>query len=176
MEYPLFIPPKELWGKQTIDWNYDEAKVYFKWFIEIKEDRVNNFLNIINEKRTSNHQNDLKRIGKKVSELIQSSPFSRIENEKKILTNEGAAIAADISLLLSEYILNKHPELKWGIVRKPKRDISVNLPAIMPFPRYGHLELMKDSIVSCRNILQYKENSIVWLETYNDVNFRLEKK
>lgn len=32
MDYPLFIPPKELWGKKTIDWSYDEAKIYFKWF------------------------------------------------------------------------------------------------------------------------------------------------
>lgn len=171
--YSLFVPPASVNSKKPSEWSYDEAKVYFNWMMEIKEERINYFLSFLNETRTSDPEEDLRRIGQKTYFKLLSEPFSVNEEGKKVLTNVGLALAADVSLLLAECILEKHPELKWGIVRRPKKDLSFHLPALMPYPKYGHLELMRTSIVNARNMIVGKETSDVWLDIFKAVDERL---
>lgn len=172
-DYPLFIPPKEIRTKEHHNWAYKEAEIYFDWMMEVRNRRVEYLLSFLDEKKTSDPEEDLGRIGQKVYLKLLSEPFSIEEDGKRILTNKGLALAADVSLLLSEYILVKHPTLKWGIVRRPKKDYSFHLPTLMPYPTYGHLELMGTSIMGARNMVLGNETSDKWLRIYRTVSDKL---
>lgn len=161
-DYPLFIPPEEVNSKKPKEWSYKEAKVYFDWFMSVKDDRVEYLLTVLDEDLTCDNEKSLKRIGQKVFDLLHKEPFSTDESSGKVITNKGLALAADISLLVSKLIINNHPGLKWGIVRTPKRDLSFHLPAIFNFPKLGHLELMGGSIFNSKAILRGEETYDVW--------------
>jgi hypothetical protein len=166
-DYILFIPPIDVIGKDPMIWNTKEAKHYFNWFISIKDDRVDHLLTSIDEVLTDDPEADVKRIGKKVTDFLFGYPFSNQEESKLIITNKGLALAADLSLLIAKLIMENHPQITWGIVKRPKRDISYNLPALFGFPIVEHLELMGASIRYARAILESNNTSSVWVEMYN---------
>ncbi|SEG33949.1 hypothetical protein [Algoriphagus boritolerans] len=161
-DYPLFIPPEEVNSQKPREWSYTQAKIYFDWFMSIKDHRVEYLLTVFDEEFSSDNEKLLKGLGKKVFETLQIAPFSTDESSGKVISNKGLAIAADISLLVSKLIIKNHPRLKWRIVRTPKRDLSFHLPAIFNFPKLGHLELMGGSIVNSKAILRGEETSDVW--------------
>ncbi|SMD45752.1 hypothetical protein SAMN00777080_4419 [Aquiflexum balticum DSM 16537] len=97
-DYPLFIPPKEVNSKKPREWSYTEAKVYFDWFMSVKDDRVEYLLTVLDEDLTCDNEKSLKRIGQKVFDLLHKEPFSTDESSGKVITNKGLALAADISL------------------------------------------------------------------------------
>lgn len=103
-DYPLFIPPNEVRTKEHHNWTYEEAKIYFDRMMEAKNRRVECFLSFLDEKKTSDPEEDLGRIGQKVYLKLLSESFSIEKDGKRILTNKGLALAADLCVLLSEYI------------------------------------------------------------------------
>lgn len=161
-DYPLFIPPSEVHSKKPREWNSIEAKIYFDWFMSVKDDRVDYLLTVFDEVFTGNIEADLKRLGQDVYETLKKEPFSSEEPTGKTITNTGLAIATDMALLVSRMIINKHPKIKWGIVKKPKRDISYQLPALFEFGERGPVELVRVSIVNARAILRGEERSDIW--------------
>ncbi|MDR6943447.1 hypothetical protein [Mucilaginibacter pocheonensis] len=68
-DYIFFKPPDEVANIKAKLWNTKQAKVYFDWFISVKDDRVEYLLTSIDETLTGNHKIDIRRIGKKVSPL-----------------------------------------------------------------------------------------------------------
>ncbi len=136
--------------------------MYFDWFMSVKDYRVEYFLTVLDEDISCDNEECLKRVGQKVFDILQKEPFSTDELSGKVITNKGLALAADVSLLISKLIIKNHAELKWGIVRSPKRDLSFHLPAIFKFPKLGHLELIGASIVNSKAILRGEETSDVW--------------
>lgn len=174
-KYPLFVPPTSVNSKKPREWSYDEAKVYFEWLMKVKDDRVDFLRSFLDETNRSYSEQDLGIIGKKVCSKLLSEPFSAVDGSKRVLTNEGYALAADISLLLAEFILAKYPFLKWGIVQKPKKDLSFHLPALMPYPKYGHLELMRITTINAKNIITGEETCDIWLEIFHSVSERLKE-
>lgn len=176
-DYPLFIPPPEVHSKKPREWTSDEAKLYFDWFMSVKDDRVEYLTTVFDEAFTGNIEADLKKIGQKVYETLKKEPFSSEESTGKTITNMGLAIATDMALLVSRIIISKHPKIKWGIVKKPKSDISYQLPALFEFGKRGPVELIRVSIVNARAILRGEEKSDIWWRMFkyaddilNDVN------
>jgi hypothetical protein len=168
-DYALFIPPAEVATTKARLWNSKQAQLYFNWFLSTKDDRVEYLFTSLDESLTKNLEEDIVRIGDKVTNLLFESPFSENEKDKVNLTNQGFALVADLSLLISKLIITKHPQLTWKIVKRPKSDISYNLPAMFDFPIYGHIELMGGAIMSAKAILQGMKTSSIWLETYRHV-------
>jgi hypothetical protein len=165
-DYPLFIPPQQVANSDHKIWTLKEAKLYFEWLMSVKDARVEYLLTVIDESLTENREQDLKRIGEKIYNLLFTEPFAKLEDNTLKLTNKGHALAADMALLLCQCLLQEHDQLKWGIVRRPKRDLSYHLPALMGFPNKDYVELMRVSIVNSKAILSKEENYDVWWEVY----------
>jgi hypothetical protein len=165
-DYIFFKPPDEVASIKAKLWDAKQAKVYFDWFISVKDDRVEYLLTSTDENLTGNHTIDLKRIGKKVTSFLQKPPFSGLENGELVITNKGLALIADLSLLISKLIIERHPQIIWKIVKRPKGDISYNLPALFEFPLVGHIELMRGSIAEAKAILRGEKTDSIWLEIY----------
>jgi len=70
-DYIFFKPPDEVASIKAKLWDAKQAKVYFDWFISVKDDRVEYLLTSTDENLTGNHTIDLKRIGKKVTSFLQ---------------------------------------------------------------------------------------------------------
>jgi hypothetical protein len=165
-DYILFIPPEEVASVKAKLWNAKQAKDYFNWFNSVKDDRVEYLLTSIDETLTGNHMIDIKRIGKKVTNFLKKPPFSAPKDGELAITNKGLALIADLSLLISKLIIEKHPQIIWKIVKRPKGDISYNLPALFEFPLIGHIELMGGSIVEAKAILRGEKTDSIWLDIY----------
>jgi hypothetical protein len=167
-DYILFIPPLEIAEKKVQEWSAKEAKLYFDWFISTKDDRVEYFLTVMDEELTNRPEEDLKRIGEKVTKLLFEPPFSEKDGNEQIITNKGLALVADLSLLISQLIILKHPQITWKIV-KAKKDISYNLPAMFEFPMYKHIELIRGAIANAKAILRNEKTASIWVEMYTYV-------
>lgn len=168
-DYALFIPPKELATKKAREWTSIEAKDYFKWFISVKEIRVKYLLTTIDEQLTNDPDEDIKRIGSKVTLLLQHTPFSMSNGVEEVLTNEGHALAADMGLLISKLVIENYPQIKWGIVKRPTRDISFHLPALFGFLMIDHIELIGPSIVHAKEIISGETANQIWYEMFSKV-------
>ncbi len=165
-DYIPFIPPDDVVTIKARLWNAKESKIYFDWFISIKDDRVEYLLTSIDEDLTGNNEIDIERVGRKVSSILQKPPFSELKEGELIITNKGLALIADLSLLISKLIIKSCPQITWKIVKKPKGNISYNLPALFEFPLISHLELMGGSIVEAKAILRGDKTDAIWLEIY----------
>ena len=140
MDYPLFIPPEKFFDKKNFDWSIKEAIEYFKWFMSIKEQRLEDFLDFLAVDRY-----DVGALGDKMFDLFSESEFSAVtEDEELDLTSAGFALAADVSLFISDYILWKYNgKVHWEIVKKPKSAISYHLPALFGFCKMPYIECMR---------------------------------
>ncbi|MCD8742392.1 hypothetical protein LT679_17410 [Mucilaginibacter roseus] len=165
-DYILFIPPEEVSAIKARLWTTKQAKTYFDWLMSVKDDRVDYLLTCIDESLTGDHKNDIERVSKKITYILKKPVFSELKEGDAIITNRGLAIVADLSLLISKLIINTHPQLKWKIVKQPKRDISYNLPALFEFPIIRHIELMGGCIAEAKAILRGEKSESIWLEIY----------
>ncbi len=167
-DYPLFIPPMEVSEKQYHDWTTAEAKLYFNWFISIKQDRCNYLMEYLEERLTNNHEEDLMRIGLKIKHCLFKEPFSQLSNNRKYeITNKGLAIAADIGILVSCLIIRINPKVSWKIWKKGKRDLSYNLPVMIGFSKIDYIEPIRISTADARLILCDEKGESAWWEMYN---------
>jgi len=160
-EYPLFIPPNGLAEKDPINWTKKEADDYFKWLLENLEKRVTCFLKYIEEDMPCGQTIDLQNMGKKVSYFLKSDTFSK----GGILINMGYALAADAGLLVAKLLVDACPSVKWSIVRKPKSDISYNLPVLIGFGKI-RLDPVGGSIAEAKAILAGRRDSNTWNDMY----------
>jgi hypothetical protein len=167
-DYILFIPPLEIAEKKVQDWSVKEAKLYFDWFISTKDDRVEYLLTAMDEELTNRPEEDMKRIGEKVTKLLFERPFSEKDENEPVITNKGLALVADLSLLISQLVILKHPQIIWKIV-KAKKNVSYNLPAMFEFPMYKHMELIGAAIVNAKAILRGEKTASIWVEMYTEV-------
>lgn len=131
MEYPLFIPPAPLFEKSHFDWTPSEARAYFEWFVAQVDPRTRALLERVGEADDDDPVVVLPRVGKKLAALVRQEPFSVATEKGPELTNAGHAVAADAGLLLARALLRAHPNVRWEIVRKPKRDMAFQLPVLV---------------------------------------------
>jgi len=165
-DYILFIPPLAVADKKARDWSAKEARIYYDWFISVKDYRIEYLLTVIDETLRFSPEADLKRIGETITLLLFHQPFSERKDNKLIITNMGLALVADFALLISMLIMKKNDKISWKIVKRPKRDISYNLPAMFGFPIIQHIELIGASVANAKAILAGMKTSSVWVEMY----------
>jgi hypothetical protein len=161
-DYPIFMPPGHLAEKDRQEWRKSEADEYFQWFQENIGPRVKQLLEYLNEKiSNSPDEKDLARIGKKIAMLLQHPKFS-IEGD---LTDSGYALAADMGLLMSVMFQSMFPHLHWQIVRRPKSDISYNLPVLTGFGPVD-LDPIQISITQAFGTISKNSGPEAWSEAF----------
>lgn len=132
--YPFFSPPEHLAGKDSSQWSLQEAREYKDWVLRVLNERVDFLLRYIQAPRTIDKVLYLQHVGLKVEKLLLTDDFSERSEEGRELSNRGYALAADMGLLVAQYLFEEHPNaLKWKVVRGAKRDISYNSPGIYSF-------------------------------------------
>ncbi len=165
-DYPLFLLPEGVPISHSRDWTAGQAKIYFDWFLSVKDDRLNYMLTAIDEELTKNDENDLKRIGQKVSDLLFELPFSTLDNDIHTITNKGLALAADMGILTSSLISLALPEVRWEILKKPKSDMSFRLPVMVGLSNSRYVEPIRYSTSYARAILERESDGDIWWKLF----------
>ena len=164
--YPLLIPPEPLATRDRRDWSHREAKAYKTWLLDNVDGCVNYLLTFLGFDVTDLEEEKLGIIGKRWAEVASNSEFSKRMEQRIELTNQGYALTADMGLLVAKLLLDKHhPEVQWSIVRRPKSDISYNLPVLTGF---GPLTLdpILGALAEGRDVLLGRKDVQVWLTMY----------
>jgi len=167
MVYKLFIPPNELLSKNVREWNSAESKIYFNWFLSIREQRIIAFLDFLSFQLKGDTIRDINEIGNKLTRQLFNPIFSESKDGVLDLTNKGYALITDYAIFISETLIKNYPVLKWEIVRKPKKDISYNLPSIFGFSKIDHIDMIRGAIANGKAILRNEETGEIWLKMYN---------
>ena len=167
-EYKLFIPPEHLAEKGRKNWNKKEAEEYKEWLLSVIDNRISNLLNFFNEQESNDDIHKfLLRLSKKVSNKLNESGFSAEIKGQKKLTNMGYALAADMGLLIAKYLLRDcGNKLYWTIIRKPKSEMSYNLP-VLEIKGFDYYEPVGVSISDATSIINDNKDYDVWLKVYN---------
>ncbi|HEY6871377.1 MAG TPA: hypothetical protein VI298_01490 [Geobacteraceae bacterium] len=165
-KYSLFIPPANIVNKVPNEWTNGEAKEYLEWLLQIHVERVNGLLAYFAENLNDAPEEVLDRIGAKIAKTLQTEEFSCLIDGKPKLTNKGYALAADIGLLVADFILQKYyPVVTWKIVTRPKSDIDFHKPVLT---NIGHetFDPIRVSIANAIDILKGHKQSDIWKTTY----------
>jgi len=166
--YRLFIPPIRLAEKTPRDWTKREADAYMRWVIESVEERVAALLSYLGEQCGDDAEDLLLRVGNKVEVLLHDDQFATEGDTGFQLTNQGYALAADVGLLVAKLLLrDTGSALKWSVVRKPKSDMSYNLPVLIGFGERDYLEPVGVSVAYSHAILRGDRSSDVWAKLYS---------
>jgi hypothetical protein len=81
------------------------------------------------------------------------------------LTNQGYALAADIGLLIARFLFEEvGASIRWEILRKPRTDISFNLPVITGF--YTHFGPVGGMIAESYGILRGNKSGKILRQTF----------
>jgi hypothetical protein len=165
-EYPLFTPPESLAVKGTKNWTKLEAQAYFDWFMEVRKQRVSNFLDFIRYNLTGNVEHDLVTISQKLFDTVNTPDFysiREIDGAKK-LNDYGLAIAADMGLLLAQLLEELKPSLYWKIGKGPKSYHGYNLPIMKNFfGTTSEVDLLFFSIIKVGVSLNVDKRPFDWL-------------
>ena len=131
-EYPLFIPPGSLADGNRREWSSAQAKAYLAWLQEQVKPRTDALRSYFGEQGADDAERLLDRLGHKVGEALRGEPRFRMGDEDRPkLTDQGYALAADMGLLIARLVLEHGPPtLRWTVLRKPKSDVSYNLPIL----------------------------------------------
>ncbi len=164
--YPLFIPPEHLVDKGNKQWNAQEAIEYRKWLLGVMDERIAALLERFDEPLNSEPSDHLLRIGKKIATVLVNEPYSHTSSNKKLLTNVGNAVAADMGLLIAHYLLQAFPDnLKWKTIRRPKSAWAYNMPVLVGF-EITHLEPVGGSIAEANGIVKGIRDANIWKSIY----------
>ena len=164
-DYPLFVPPETLAKKGRENWSGDEANQYRDWLIGVLPNRVNELTNRLEEPLGSPPPEHLLRLGTKISQILGNAPFSEGGPVGRRLTNQGYAIAADVGLLVADYLLKEHAgKLRWEIMKKPK-ELSYNLPVLQGFSG-NYLDPVGGSTAEAAAVLRGKRGPDTWKRIY----------
>ena len=164
-DYPLFVPPSPVASKPRRNWTSEDAEFYFKWLMGNLPRRTNQVMQWFGEEDQVNRAAVLTKIGEKFSAALPTPQFSKaVENSSK-LTNQGYAIAADLGLLVARFLCEEcGPSARWEILRKPKNDMSYNLPVLMGFHIY--FEPVGGVIAESKGMLRGVRSGDVLAETF----------
>ncbi len=163
--YPLFNPPSPLSDKSHREWSKAEAEGYSNWLIRSIDYRTDDLLHYFSldasawEPRTL-----LLRLGTLVAERLGEAEFSEGKLDgTRGLTNAGHALAADLGLLTARLLLQANAgTIRWEVVRKPKSDISYNLPVLAGFSNMLTLDPVGGSVAEAQAVLAGRRSSDAW--------------
>lgn len=163
--YPLFNPPRPLSEKPHREWSKSEAEEYRKWLVRSIDERTNALLHYFGLDADASEARDLLlRLGSLVAACIAEAEFSeRQPDGTRTLTNAGHALAADAGLLTARLLLRATVgRLRWEVVRKPKSDISYNLPVLAGFSNNLTLDPVGGSVAEATAVLAGRRSGDAW--------------
>lgn len=173
--YPLFVPPDGLAATSPRAWTKREAQAYYDWLTGCVALRCTALLAFFSITDMTDPREVLRVLGAKVAGALFDDQFScsePSESHRRQLTNEGYAVAADMGLLVATFLIEEsNGSVHWQILRRPKSDISYNLPVLAGFGKIT-LDPVGGSIAEASAILERRRTSDVWLQM---LNFWLEK-
>lgn len=152
MSYPEMVPPFELVPFEEM--KKKQVEQYFNWFINTKEERIQNLQNYIQEEVRDIvldkspesliylwdwFQNRIEWEEKTKQEIegeVQARPawmrYHILEDPVKIPVHI-LILAVDISVYLGETIIHNNPSIYWGYLMGPKKLDGVKRPRLMGF-------------------------------------------
>ncbi len=158
--YSLFIPPKPLSDLHPKKWTSKQANEYKEWLLGTMVARINFLLCFLNVLDNKNHS--LLSIGKKSTELFHTPEFNYEEGGIKRLNNQGYALAADLGLLVAQkLILSNEGKVYWSVLKKPKSELSYNLPVLQGFA-FNYLDPVGGSIAEASAVLRGDRDASAW--------------
>lgn len=165
--YPLFLPPDDLAKTPAKEWTAREAKAYLDWMLDCLNERVEDFLQYLDEPSDQSCEPLLKRVGEKLGSTLQHSEFYIETLEGRRLSNAGYAIAADAGLLVGQCLIAKgNGKIHWEILRKPKSALSFNLPVLMGFTSKIEFDPIQASIAQASGVIRDTAKKDRWLMLY----------
>lgn len=165
-EYPLFVPPDRLTSKGRENWSATEAAEYRDWFLGVLETRVGELTKKLEEPCGNSPSDHLRALGEKAVLLLKKAPFSEESPTGRRLTNKGYALAADMGLLVAKYLLLQLPDkLRWETIRKPKSELSYNLPVLKGFS-FNYLDPVGGSTAEASAVLRGQRDADTWKRIY----------
>lgn len=155
--YKLLIPPQSLASTNVKAWSSKEAKLYFQWFLENKLHRIDNLHDFLNINSTVSIDDLIAKIIER-QDVVKEN-FTQIDSSRNelILNNQGYAFFHDFGVFFGEQIVSLRSDIRWGIMKLPKSDLSYNLPVIIGYesiPKY--FDPIRLSIVNWIGILNEK--------------------
>ncbi len=163
--YPHFIPPSPLSEKPHREWSKAEAEAYREWLARSIDGRTDALLHYFRLDANASEARDvLLRLGSLVAERLADAEFSEPRPDgARTLTNAGQALAADAGLLTAKLLLRASAgRLRWEVVRKPKSDISYNLPVLAGFSNNLTLDPVGGSVAEATAVLVGRRSGDAW--------------
>lgn len=152
MSYQEMIPPFELVPFEEM--KKKQVEQYFNWFLDTKEERIQNLQNFIQEERKDieldkspesliylwdwfqDHIEWEEKTQQEIEEELQTRPewmkCHILENTVRISVST-LILAVDISVYLGETIVQNNPSIHWGYLMGPKKLDGVKRPRLMGF-------------------------------------------
>ncbi len=144
MTYPAFIPPHQLSMVSHRQWTSTESKLYLDWLLSVWQQRIEAFLSFVEVETQSVSQ--LQTIDERVLNALSKAEFRIAVSTGYHLSESGRSISADFGLCFASLLIAaSHNTIQWDIVRKPKTDVSYNLPVLVGFGPI-HLDPIRSSI------------------------------
>ena len=165
-EYPLFAPPAHLSAKGRKNWTAREAKEYRDWLLGVFDDRIKSLITRLGVPFGDTPTEHLLSVGERAKTLLLGAPFSEESPGGRKLTNLGYALAADLGLLVAKYLLDRAGDvLRWEIIRKPKSELSYNLPVLEGFG-FNYLDPIGGSTAEASAVLRGQRGADAWQRIY----------
>jgi hypothetical protein len=165
-DYPLFMPPDHLAVKGRERWNAKEANEYRQWMLGVQNARVEALKKLLGVPSEGSFSDRLMMAGEEVAKILQDAPFSEESPVGRRLTNRGYAISADMGLLVASYLIERlNGKIRWEVIRKPKTELSYNLPVLMGFSS-TYLDPVGGSIAEAQALLRGQRGGDAWRRIY----------
>ena len=168
--YPLFIPPEPLLHRRPPkEWTDEQAKLYFHWLLSVEDLRVAGLLKELDLSPVGSEMEVeyLREAGSRVAARLPLPSFSTSRNKGWELTGQGSALAADMGLLVAQFLIKKSAmKIHWDVRKEPTRDASYNLPVLFgTHPRMA-LDPIGGSLAESKAILRGQSTANIWADTF----------
>jgi hypothetical protein len=178
-EYPLFEPPKDLVERGIRNWSTGDADRYREWLLSVTPVRVRTVRESLRLSRSRDPESVLEQAGTGMAELLARPDFFRMSPPGTAelrgrtiaipaapeLTPLGYAVAADLGLLMATYLCEGYP-LHWETVRKPKSDVSYNMPVLTGFESGIYVDPVRLSTTLAAGVLTGHRDQRSWADSY----------
>ena len=130
------------------------------------DDRVAFLIDFLGLSEASNVEELLHVAGFKAVEYLKENAFSEPGPHGRRLTNRGYALAADMGLLVAKLLLDNHGgRIRWRTIRKPKSELSYNLPVLEGFAD-NYLDPVGGATAEASAILRGQRDENTWKNIY----------
>ena len=175
--YPLFEPPLELVERGIRNWSKPEADRYREWLLFVMPERIRSVRRILSLPPSREPDILLNVAGAEMAKLLALPESSRMSSPETAnlrghsitvpagpqLTPLSYALAADLGLLWADLMVERYP-LHWETIRKPKSDVSYNLPVLAGFEHEMNVDPVRVSATLAIGLLDETRTPTAWAD------------